>query len=59
MKKKFTVYIDQRNRINYQVLAEDKQEAGKKGERLYRKHFDTPPISVEEGWIVESDGEDK
>ena len=59
MKKKFTVYIDQRNRTNYQVLARDEQEAGKKGERIYRRNFDTPPVSVEEGWIVESDGEDK
>ena len=59
MKKKFTVFIDQRNRINYQILAEDEQRAGEKGKRLYIKHFDTPPVSVEEGWIVESDGEDK
>ncbi len=57
--KKFTVFYDQRNRTNYQVLAKDEREAIFKGNRLYKKYFNIPPAEVQEEWIKENDGEDK
>lgn len=55
---KYTVYFDQTNRTNFQVKAETLQEAKEKAKHLYRKHLDIPAMSVELGWISESDGED-
>ncbi len=58
--KKFTVFFDQRNRTNYQVLAKDKKEAAQIGRRLYEtKKLLVLNSKVQEGWIKESDGEDK
>ncbi len=57
--KKFTVYYDQRNRTNYQVLAKDEEEAVKKADKLYIKGNNYPEVTTEEGWLVEADGEDK
>ena len=59
MKRKFTVYFEQINRTNYQVLAVNIGAAIKKAEKLYRKDVYIPGSSIEEGWIKESDGEDK
>jgi hypothetical protein len=57
--KKFTVFFDQVNRTNFQVLAETPQEAEKKGDKLYMRDFSIPISDAQEGWLVESDGADK
>ena len=57
--KKFTVFFDQRNRTNYQVLAENIPEAELKAIKLYKKNLVIPSPEIQEGWISESDGEDK
>jgi len=59
MVKKFTVFFDQRNRINFQVLAKDENEAKFKAISLYKKNIDIPYPITQEGWLIESDGEDK
>ena len=56
---KYTVYFGQINRTNFQVKAESEDEAEDKAKRIYRKRFDVPSSAVQEGWIEESDGEDK
>ena len=56
---KYTVFFDQVNRINFQVEAPDEEMAEKKAILLYRKQFEIPSSSVQDGWIVESDGADK
>jgi len=56
---KYTVFFDQVNRINFQVEAPDEEMAEKKAVLLYRKQFEIPSSSVQDGWIVESDGADK
>lgn len=56
---KYTVYFDQINRTNFQVRANTEEEASEKARRLYKKRLDIPTSDVEEGWIVETDGEDK
>jgi hypothetical protein len=57
-KKKFTVYYDQVNKVNYQVLADDMDEAFEKGDALYRKAIGSKS-RVKEGWSSEENGEDK
>ena len=56
---KYTVFFDQINITNFQVKANSEQEAREEAEKLYEKRFDIPSSDVQEGWIVESDGEDK
>jgi len=57
--KKFTVFYNQVNRTNFQVLAENKREAEMKAEKLYKNWVEIPISETQEGWLVESDGEDK
>jgi hypothetical protein len=57
--KKFTVFFDQVNRTNFQVLAKNEEEAELKAEKLYKKNFTIPGPSTQEGWLSENDGEDK
>jgi len=57
--KKYTVFFDQRNRVNYQVLAENMAEAELKAVKLYKKNLLIPCPETQEGWICEGDGEDK
>lgn len=56
---KFTVFYDQVNRTNFQVEAKTKEGAETKADRLYRKQFEIPSTYVQDGWLVESDSEDK
>ncbi len=56
---RYTVFFDQANRTNYQVEANSQQEAREKAVNLYKKHLDIPSDYVQEGWIIESDGEDE
>ena len=58
-KVKYTVFFDQINPTNFQVKAKYEDEAVAKAERIYHQRFDVPLASVQEGWITESDGEDK
>lgn len=55
----YTVFFDQMNRTNFQVIASNEEEAREKAAKLYKKQLDVPSAHVEEGWIVYSDGEDK
>jgi len=57
--KKFTVFFDQRNRTNFQVLAKNKEEAWLKGIKLYKKNMEIPSSDTQERWLIELDGEDK
>ena len=57
-KKKFTVYYDQVSKVNYQVLADDMDEAFEKGDALYKKAIGSKS-RVKEGWSSEEDREDK
>jgi hypothetical protein len=57
-KNKFTVYYDQVSKVNYQVLADDMDEAFEKGDALYKKAIGSKS-RVKEGWSSEEDGEDK
>ena len=57
--KKFTVFYEQMNKINYQVLAKDINEARFKADKLYKEHLYIPFDTVQEGWISKEDGEDK
>ena len=57
---KYTVYFEQRNRTNYQIIASNKIEAARIGRELYLRDTKlSPNPTVEKGWIAESDGEDK
>ena len=56
---KYTVYFDQINRTNFQIEAENEDSARVKANRLYRNRLEVPSASIQEGWIIESDGEDK
>lgn len=55
---RYTVFFDQINRTNLQVKANSPEEARIKASRLYRKRLGIPSVYVEDGWLVESDGED-
>ncbi len=55
----YTVYFAQVNRTNFQVEARNEEEAVKKAGRLFKKYWYNPPVCVEEGWMMELDGEDK
>lgn len=57
--KKYTVFFEQINRTNFQVKANSKESAEAKAEKLYKKNFYTPCCEAQDGWLVESDGEDK
>jgi hypothetical protein len=57
--KKYTVFFDQRNRTNYQILARNMAEAEMKAIKLYKKNFLTPCPNTQEGWLSEEDGEDE
>lgn len=57
--KKFTVFYNQLNRINYQVLAQDKNEARFKADKLFKEYLFVPFDTIQEGWISENDEEDK
>ncbi len=56
---KYTVFYDQVNMTNYQVETATPEEAELKADKLYHKHFEIPTAYVQEGWLVESDREDK
>jgi hypothetical protein len=57
--EKFTVFYDQIDRINYQILAKDETEAILKANEIYKRKIDIPDGYVQAGWISESDGENK
>ena len=57
--EKFTVFYHQLNKINYQVLAKDKNEAKFKADKLFKEHLYIPFDTIQEGWISPKDGEDK
>lgn len=57
--KKFMVYFEQVNRTNFQILANDENEAIEKAHKCYRRNFEMPAVEVEEGWRFVEDGEDK
>ena len=57
--KKFTVFFDQVNRTNFQVLAENEEEAELKATKLYKRKFTVPCPETQEEWLSEKDGEDK
>ena len=56
---KYTVFFDQINMTHFQVEANTANKAIEKAESLYKERFEIPSSSVQEGWILESDGEDK
>ncbi len=56
---KYTVFFDQINRTNFQVKAEDEEEALRKARKLYKRNLCIPSPFVQEGWAIEADGEDK
>jgi hypothetical protein len=57
---KYTVFFDQINRTNFQVLAHDKHSAEIKAIKLFRKHnAEIPSSYVQNGWLENKDGEDK
>ena len=56
---RYTIFFDQINRTNLQVKADNEEQARRKAIKLYGKCFEVPTSFVQEGWIVESDGEDK
>ena len=56
---KYTIYFDQVEPTNFQVRAKDGDAAEEKARRLYKRGMELPSSSVEDGWLVESDGEDK
>ena len=56
---KYTVFFDQINRTNFQVEAGNETSAEKKAIKLYKERFEVPDPDVQEGWLVDSDGEDK
>lgn len=57
--KQYTVFFDQINRTNFQVLAETEEQAELIATKLYKKHQEFPTTYVQQGWIKPSDGEDK
>ena len=56
---KYTVFFEQVNTTNFQVKADNEEQARLKAEKLYRKRFEQPSSEVQENWLVESDGEDR
>jgi len=56
---KYTVFFDQVDRTNLQIEADSVLKAREKATKLYKKRLSIPSSHVQEGWIVESDGEDK
>lgn len=56
---KFTVFFEPQNGIHIQVEAFSKWEARDKATIIYKKRNYIPSSYVQEGWIVESDSEDK
>ena len=56
---KYTVFFEQLNRTNFQVRADNEDEARRKAERLYKKYLEPPSGYVQENWLVDSDGADK
>ncbi len=62
---KYTVFFDQINRTNFQVKAENEEEAFRKARKLYKRNLSVIMTSlgiqqiVREGWLIEADGEDK
>ena len=56
---KYTVFFDQVNRTNFQVEADSEQKAEGKAKKLYHQYLDTPSVDVQEGWLMEFEGEDK
>ena len=56
---KFTVFYEQMNKINYQVLAKDENEARFKADKLYKEHLYIPFDTVQKDWISKEEGEDK
>ena len=55
----YTVFFEQINGTNFQVKAKDEDEAEAKAIKLYKRRMDVPASYVQEGWLVEADGEDK
>lgn len=56
---KYTVFYEQVNRTNVQVEAKSPEEARVKADRIYAKRFAFPCSYVQDGWVLDSDGEDK
>ena len=56
---KYTVFYDQINQTNFQVKAKTPEEAEAKAEKLYRNYIEVLLATVQDGWIEESEGEDK
>ena len=56
---KYTVFFEQVNRTNFQVVANSEEEACRKAINLYKRQIEIPSESVQDGWLVEEDGEDK
>ncbi|KKN74995.1 hypothetical protein LCGC14_0384970 [marine sediment metagenome] len=56
---KYTVFFEQVNRRNFQVRADNEDEARREAKRLYKKFSELPSSYVQEHWIVDSDGVDK
>ena len=56
---KYTVFFEQVNRTNFQVMADNEDKAQGKADRLYKKYLELPSGYVQEDWLVESDGVDK
>jgi hypothetical protein len=57
--REYTVFFDQINRCNFQVLADGRYEALAKAKLLYIKYRELPDYSIQEGFICKTDGEDK
>ncbi len=55
----YTVFFEQVNRTNFQVRASSKEQARVQANKLYKKYIERPASSVQDNWLVESDGEDK
>jgi len=55
----YTVFFEQENRTNFQVRANNEDEAREKACKLYKKRLTIPSSYVQDGWLEETDGEDK
>lgn len=55
---KYTIFYDQINRTNLQIKAGTPEEAIAKADKIYRQRLGVPSREAQEGWLVESDGEE-
>ena len=57
---KYTVFFEQINRTNIQVIARNEQGALEKAFKIYKRTCGgMPSTDIQDGWLVEDDGEDK